>query len=324
MKIKFCITILLVLILFSVSCGWNSETKIENKKADKNMQEFSQELILKNRFINSPENPAYIIVKVKSGEEQMDLVCTSSEWMNICINSLKLVKSPEEYMDYMLKNYDRIFDVSGKLYRDLEKYRADDTYAGKYKTKEDFQKAADAGEFAGFTEQQLLKDRAFLKMMLQFVPVIRLNIRDGSIAADNSYEKYRIVEAPKNTKKVTEATLKKRFGNFSTSPAYILIKIRNSQTKEEAEIACLNGTWANICVNELKVLKPETHYKNPDDYYKSYISYMMSNYNKVFAVSPEVYAKLKGISRNSYIEPLKTNVIIVIDDIKGDVKFIDN
>lgn len=189
MKIKFFIIILFLSVLLPASYSLDAKThnmkKIENKKPDEKMM---QDIILKNKFANMPNNPAYIVVKVKTDKERMDLVCRNDEWMKVCIDYLKLAKSPSEYSDYMINNHDKIFEVSGELYNDLKKYKAGDFYVNKYKTQEDFKKALQAGEFANTTEQQLLKDRAFLKMMLKFVPLIRININDGSIGADNSYK----------------------------------------------------------------------------------------------------------------------------------------
>lgn len=309
MKTKNIIAIL-TFILISVPVISNLSAKNINSKTNTTKVEYkiSEEKILRAKFSSSSVLPAYLIIKLKNKKTQknMDIVCSNNEWFEFCKDSLKLIKNRKDYVEYMTVNYDKVFDISDELYKKMEKYEASNFYTNKYKTKEELQKGMNSGDFAKNTEQQLLKDRSFIKMMVQFVPVLLVNPEDGTIQEDTSHKNQYV----KKEKKITKETLKKRFSDFSTSPIFVLIKIKNSETKEEAEITCANETWANICVKKLKLVN-----------HKGYTDYMVKNYNKVFDVEPKIYDNLKKSTNYSLIEPLKYDQIIRINCLDGSIMY---
>ena len=99
-------------------------------------------------------------------------------------------------------------------------------------------------------------------------------------------------------RKMDENILKRRFGEFSTSGAFILAKIQNTQTKDSMEIICENAAWAFTCVNTLKLMAS----------FKEYTDYMVKNYDKTFEVPDEIYSALKGSKAgDSYMKYAQTN-----------------
>ncbi len=90
-----------------------------------------------------------------------------------------------------------------------------------------------------------------------------------------------------------ESILKRRFGEFSTSGSFVLIKLQNAETMETMDIICENMSWAFICKDDLKLILES----------KEYTDYMVKNYNKTFAVGNEIYLKLKGAQAgDTYME----------------------
>ena len=85
-------------------------------------------------------------------------------------------------------------------------------------------------------------------------------------------------------KMITNDILKRRYSEFSTSGAFILVKLQNSKTKEKMDIICENTYWNYTCSNNLKLFKSSNEYTD----------YMIKNYNKPFEVSDEFYSAHKG------------------------------
>lgn len=253
------IVIAFLFVYFAISTLYAKEIdkKNSNLEADHKMD---NEMILRAKFSSDfDQNPAFILLKIKNAEtkSQMDIVCLNTQWRYYCINSLKLADNKSSYTDYMEKNYSKIFETPEDIYADLKKYEADDFYTSKYKTKEEFQKGIEAGDFSSSSEDDLKKDRAFIKLILKFSPLLRQKA-DGKIYEDNVISPVKQDSTPLVTKK----TLKERFSDFSTSPIFVLIKIRNAETKEEAEITCENETWAIIATKKLKIVKNSKDYTN--------------------------------------------------------------
>ncbi len=97
--------------------------------------------------------------------------------------------------------------------------------------------------------------------------------------------------------KMDESILKRRFDEFSTSGAFVLIKLQNTATKETMDIVCENTDWAFMCKDSLKLVPS----------LKEYTDYMVKNYNKTFGVSDKIYSAMKGAKAgDSYIKYAKT------------------
>jgi len=318
MKLKIIIMILLfVSPLFLLGIYLSSNEKPNNKKlqqkGSRTNNKMTDEYLLKNKFDEKfDQTPALLTIRLRNIDtnDQMDIVCTNVEWRYHCINSLKLAKNKTDYADYMLENTDKLFEVSSKLYSALMKFKAGDTYTSKYKTKEEFLKGLESAEIKNLDKEELLQNRALLKLFLNFTPIVRLDPKGsiffGDIEFENKGESYMPNPAP--ISKVTEKTLKERFSDFSTSPIFVLIRIRNVQTKEEAEITCENEVWARICADNLKLVKPN-----------NYTNYMVKNHNKVFEVDSATYERLKKSTNPSFINSLKRNVIIRRNCLDGSI-----
>jgi len=104
---------------------------------------------------------------------------------------------------------------------------------------------------------------------------------------------------------MNESILKRRFGEFSTSGAFVLIKVQNAATKETMDIVCENMSWAFICKDDLNLISESSEYT----------PYMVKNYNKTFEVGEIVYSKLKGaLAGDSYLQYSKTDWQSVKDE----------
>ena len=295
-NMNFKLVAIIIFLLLLTACGSQAEppgTKKMDKKIDEKMM---RDIALRRKFADLQDNPAYLIIKVKNINEQMDLVCTNAEWWDICLNDLKFARTYEEYRDYMFENSDKVFELDDDLYEKLKKYKADDSYVNKYKTKEQLQKGIQNGDFGNATDKELANDRAFIKLLLQYIPVLRLDPETGTVFED-------VIRVDNNfygEEKPSKETLKERFGDFSTSPTFVLVNIKNSKTKETAEIVCENEIWFDICSKHLKIVKNS----------KNYASYMVGNYTKVFEIQPEIYNALKKDTKSNMIELLKLNTVV--------------
>ncbi len=97
-------------------------------------------------------------------------------------------------------------------------------------------------------------------------------------------------------KKVSDHILKRRFGEFSTCGALVLIKVQNTKNREQMTIVCENETWESVCEDDLKLV--------PD--IDEYTGYMVRNANTVFQLNDQTYSKLKSHKAgNSYSEASK-------------------
>ncbi len=313
MKFKIVIMILaFISLLFSPGISAPSNDKKVKKNVPGANNKVTNDNLLRMKFDDYfDQTPAFILVKLKNidTKEHMDIVCTNNEWRYYCINYLKLAKNKTDYIEYMVKYYDKIFETPSKLYGRLMEYKADDTYTAKYKTKEALEKAINSGELKGITAGNIAKNKALLKLLLKFTPIIRQN-SDGTVFEDAVPAGYKNKPGQNSIPQITAKTLKERFSDFSTSPVFVLIKIKNAATKEETEITCVNETWARICVEKLKLVN-----------HKGYTDYMVKNYNKTFEVDPKTYESLKDSTNPALIEPLKQDRIIRINCLDGTIMY---
>lgn len=82
-----------------------------------------------------------------------------------------------------------------------------------------------------------------------------------------------------------EDILKKRFGEFSTAGAFVLIKIQNKKTGDKAFIVPENTDWFMYVLEE-----KEYGIKNEEDY----LNFMLKEYDRYFELSDEKYKELTG------------------------------
>lgn len=301
MKKYIIITIFLIISLFFL-------VMIQNNSGANTMDD----KILRMKFDSQFEQtPAFLIVKVKNTDtkEQMDILCTNTQWAYHCINSLKLVKDKYVYSDYMMLNHDKVFETPPRLYGILAQYRAGDTYTGKYKTKEEFAKLPASDNLRNINGENIAQKRDLLKLWVKFTPIIRQK-PNGTVFEDKNIAAYKYKPKSAGGAKVSAKTLKERFSDFSTSPVFVLIKIKNAETGENTEISCENETWAGILVNKLQLATS-----------KNYTGYMVKNHNKVFEVDSKTYESLKKSSNSTLVELLKQDRIIRRNCLDGSIMY---
>lgn len=80
-----------------------------------------------------------------------------------------------------------------------------------------------------------------------------------------------------------EDILKKRFGEFSTAGAFVLIKIQNKKTGDKAFIVPENTDWFIYILEE-----KEYGIKDEEDY----LNFMLKEYDRYFELSDEKYKEL--------------------------------
>ena len=78
-----------------------------------------------------------------------------------------------------------------------------------------------------------------------------------------------------------EAILRKRFGEFSTAEAFVLLKIKDQKSGEKSFIVCPNTDWY-MTLSEEKSFPSQ----------KDYVDFMVKNYDKEFVLSHEAYKEL--------------------------------
>jgi len=84
--------------------------------------------------------------------------------------------------------------------------------------------------------------------------------------------------------KVTEDVLRRRFGEFSTAGAFVLVKIQDRATGERAVIVCENTDWFFAAREFDHSLSHE----------KEYTAYMIRNYGTFLPVPGKVFRELVG------------------------------
>ena len=225
-------------------------------------------------FANMPLSPAYVCIKVKNIKtgEQIDIICLNTQWMCICLNSLKLVKEKSDYTGYMVDNYDKVFELNDELYNKLKKYEADDLYVDKYKTREDIDKYY----------LSISNDDA-LKKMSKNQPLMKLFVLNGYVIRQHnkSGKIYRDVSGV-----IDEYILRRRYAKGSyerTEQSFIKVRVKKIGTNEEMDIIVNNYSWWGR-LESLGLLKI-----NKEQDYQDYIEYMVKNYDRTFYIHDAQY-----------------------------------
>ena len=78
--------------------------------------------------------------------------------------------------------------------------------------------------------------------------------------------------------------LKRRFGYFSTSSTFVLIKMRNRETSEESYVVCTNTSWYMFLRRRLGLVK------DADEY----VGYMTEHYDDVFDLDSETFERYRS------------------------------
>jgi len=157
--------------------------------ADNNKAKKMDENILKRRFGEFSTSEAFVLIKLKNKKtkETMDLVCENTYWADMCEKSLKLFSDSKEYTGYMVKNYNKTFEVNEKIYSALKDFKADDSYI-KYskapweEVKATFlKKERGLSNFFNIKDRNLQKNPDFIKMLLLHTVVVRRDCESGFI-----------------------------------------------------------------------------------------------------------------------------------------------
>ena len=230
-------------------------------------------------FANMPLSPAYVCIKLKNTktQEQIDIICLNTQWMEICLNSLKLVKEKSDYTAYMVDNYDKVFELNDELYNKLKKYEADDFYVDKYKTREDIDKYYLSLISNDDALKKMSENQSLMKLFVLNGYVIRQHNKSGKI--------YRDVSGV-----IDEYILRKR---YAEDPAgwvanlFIKVRVKKIGTNEEMDIIVNNYSWWGT-LESLGLLKI-----NKEQDYQDYIEYMVKNYDRTFYIYDVQYDRYR-------------------------------
>ena len=143
------------------------------------------ESILKRRFGEFSTSDAFVKLKIKNIQTQeiVEIVCLNQIWVMVALNKLKLVDEWKKYTDYMIKNYDNVFELDNALYNSLKIYQADDSFQKEASNGWEWIKATYLERERGFyniKDKKLEKNYAFFKMLLDLGVVLRQDCYDGS------------------------------------------------------------------------------------------------------------------------------------------------
>lgn len=81
----------------------------------------------------------------------------------------------------------------------------------------------------------------------------------------------------------SKTALEERFGNFSTAGTFVLIRIQNASTNENAVILCENLEWFDVF---MKIPQYSGYTQN------EYTDLMVKKYNQTFVLPADLYGKL--------------------------------
>ncbi len=245
------------------------------------------EQVLRKRFEEFSSSGTLIKVKIqnKKTKEKMVIITGNISWYFICLDELKIVKNDKEYVDYMLKNYKKTFEVSDKTYKRFEYSRADKSYAEirnlgwpeikrRYLTSE--------ASFYVIKNNRFERDNNFIAILLDQDVVIQVNCLYYKLHI-NDYTPYYEYDEEECCGMTMQETLKMRFEETIKSGTYIKVKMKNKQTKEEMSVVTKNDLWYLTCLDDLKIVKDDDEYTD----------YMVKNYNKTFEVDNKIYNKYK-------------------------------
>ncbi len=87
--------------------------------------------------------------------------------------------------------------------------------------------------------------------------------------------------------------LRARFSEFSTSNAFVLVKIKNAATDEVMSIVLSNSSWYYYAKRCNINIPSET---------QAYVEYMIENYDKPFTISDEAFKCMKIFKADSFYQ----------------------
>ncbi len=159
--------------------------QFRNDKAENNKY-----LGMAGRFEDIIRSETYIKLNLqnKQTKEKMSVLTKNDLWYSTCLNHLKIVKNDDEYIDYMVKNHNKTFEVDNKIYNQYKPGKINGKYdeIGKkgwgYVSKHYFDKD---GEDYYFKNHALANDSNFLGMLLDFNIIVKKSNYDRYIRVNN-------------------------------------------------------------------------------------------------------------------------------------------
>lgn len=88
--------------------------------------------------------------------------------------------------------------------------------------------------------------------------------------------------------KISPSILNSRFSSSKEHPSFLLIKIENKESKEKAFIVIKSDKWYEFAQQNIKDFPKDSNH----------IVYMCKNYNKTFALPPELFKKMIAYEAN--------------------------
>ena len=81
--------------------------------------------ILKQRYSNFSTSKSLILLKIKNANKEIYVITNNTSWFRLCLRQLELIKDEKEYVSYMIKNYDKTFEVPFRVFEDLRQDEAE-------------------------------------------------------------------------------------------------------------------------------------------------------------------------------------------------------
>ncbi len=152
--------------------------------------------VLRRRYGEFSTSGAFVLLHIKNREtgECAHAVCENMDWYLIARDEgIFTGKADEEYVDFMVKNHDRLFEVSGTSYGELLKLDAPEReayaqlkskgipyLADNFLTRWYWNAPQNTGPYMyNITEEKHAYDESFLRVLLEMGLVVRRECESG-------------------------------------------------------------------------------------------------------------------------------------------------
>jgi hypothetical protein len=162
--------------------------------------DYQDENVLRKRFEEFSTSESFVLIRIKdrNSGEKSSVVCTNTDWYMTLLNE-KDYSFPfqKDYVDFMVKNYDREFILSHEAYKELIKFseakpvKDFEEIRGNgvnYIVKTCFKKYywSPCGPYVYvFKDEKLSRNRSFLKILLEFGLIVRSDCESGMIYVES-------------------------------------------------------------------------------------------------------------------------------------------
>ncbi|MEQ8188439.1 MAG: hypothetical protein ABRQ39_10765 [Candidatus Eremiobacterota bacterium] len=160
--------------------------------------DYQNEDVLRKRFEEFSTSESFVLIKIKdrNSGEKSSVVCTNTDWYMTLYNEKEYsFPSQKDYVDFMVKNYDKEFVLSHEAYKELIKISAAETdfeglrgkgvdYIVKTYLKKYYWSPGGSYDYI-FKDEKMSRNRSFLKILLELGLIVRSDCESGMIYVES-------------------------------------------------------------------------------------------------------------------------------------------